>query len=108
MFQAETLPQYIATTARALPGIERLPVNAQGALVSLVYNRGPGFGLQGQPSWDKRREMRAVRDEVAKTRPSLSAIAAQLRAMKRLWVNSDVPGLLTWREAEARLVEQAV
>ena len=75
--------------------------------MSLVYNRGGGMSENGKPSWAQRREMCAIRDEVAKPRASLSAIAAQIRAMKRLWVNSDVPGLLTQRDDEARLVEQA-
>ncbi len=43
-----------------------------------------GFGEPGKPSWDSRREMRAIRDEIARPRPSLAAIAAQLHAMKRL------------------------
>lgn len=51
--------------------------------------------------------MRALRDELAKLRPRLHAIADQLRRMKRLWVGKGVDGLLTRREAEAQLMERA-
>ncbi len=107
VFLGKTLPQYITATARTFPGMDRLPVDAQGALVSLVYNRGSSMGEQGQPSWDQRREMRAIRDEVAKDQPDLDAIAAAIRSMKRLWVGKNENGLLTRRDAEAALVQNA-
>ena len=110
VFRGNVLPQYIAQTIRAFPGVTRLPLDAQGALVSLVYNRGAGMGdhnTPGYPTKDSRREMRAIRDEIAKPRPSLRAIADQIGSMKRLWEGKHEDGLLTRRDAEARLVEQA-
>ena len=108
VFRGKVLPQYIAQTIKAFPGVTRLPLDAQGALVSLIYNRGAGMGDPRDPaSWNSRREMRAIRDEIAKPRPSLTAIADQIRAMKRLWEGKHEDGLLTRRDAEARLVEQA-
>jgi hypothetical protein len=68
------------------PGVDQLPPNAQGALVSLVFNRGPG--MYG----DCRREMRAVRDPVV--RKDLPEIARQIRAMKCLWEGQGLDGLL--------------
>jgi len=97
VFERVTLPQYVARTAEVFPGFDKLPLDAQGALVSLVFNRGTG--LVG----DRRKEMRAIRDLV----PSgdLAAIAREIRGMKRL--NPGVEGLIKRREAEAVLLESA-
>jgi GH24 family phage-related lysozyme (muramidase) len=100
VFQEKTIPEYVAQTTRAFPGFEQLPPDAQGALVSLVYNRGAG--MQG----DSRREMRAIRDAVP--RGDLKEIANQLRLMKRLWVGKGLDGLLKRRDAEAALVESCI
>jgi len=100
VFQNRTLPLHSARTEKAFPGVDQLPANAQGALVSLVFNRGPGM------NGDRRKEMRAVRDAVAAG--DLQEIADQIRAMKRLWVGQGVDGLLKRRDAEADLVESAI
>jgi hypothetical protein len=63
----------------AFPGINELSPDAQGALVSLVFNRGTS--MEG----DRRREMRAIQAAVANG--DLQEIADQLRSMKRLWAN---------------------
>lgn len=98
------VPVWIETTRRAFPGYESLPAQAAAALVSLVYNRGPGMGDRKNPKdWDRRREMRAIRDAVL--RRDLHAIAAELRSMRRLWPASK--GLRDRREREARMVENA-
>src|ERR1043166_212294 len=59
VFKERTLPLHSQRTEEAFPGVDELPPDAQGALVSLVFNRGPGM------DGDRRREMRAVRDAVA-------------------------------------------
>lgn len=102
-----TVPEWIATTRAAFPGFETLPADAQVALVSLTYNRGPGMGNRKNPkSWDQRREMRAIRQLVAGgCADKLRLIAQELRAMKRLWPTSK--GLRDRREREARMVEGA-
>ena len=97
VFKNRTLPLYSARTEKAFPGVDELPANAQGALVSLIFNRGAAM------DGDRRREMRAVRDAVAAG--DLQEIANQIRAMKRLWVGKGVDGLLRRRDAEADLVE---
>src|SRR6202030_3177425 len=56
VFKERTLPLYSQKTENAFPGVDQLPAAAQGALVSLVFNRGPGM------NGDSRREMRGVRD----------------------------------------------
>lgn len=100
VFLERSVPNYQAQTAKAFPGVEKLPADAQGALVSLVYNRGAS--MKG----DSRSEMRAIRDLVPTG--DLKGIAEQLRSMKRLWENSSVSGLVKRREAEAQLVESCI
>jgi hypothetical protein len=74
-----------------------------GALVSLVYNRGPAFN-----NTDARHtEMRAIRDDVASAQ--LDDVPHQLRLMKRLWANdSNMAGLVARRESEAVLFEEGL
>ncbi len=100
VFFARTVPRFYKTALDAFPGMDQLPGDAQGALVSLVFNRGSS--MKG----DSRREMRAIKELVPKK--DLKGIAAQLRAMKRLWVGKHLDGLLARREAEAKLVEGAI
>lgn len=100
VFTNKTLPLHSQRTEGAFPGADQLPADAQGALVSLVFNRGPAL------SGDSRAEMRAVRDAVAQG--NLQEIANQIRAMKRLWVGKGLDGLLKRRDAEADLVESAI
>lgn len=99
VFRTVTLPVWLERTAKAFPGVERLHPDVQGVLVSLCYNRGTGM------SGDSRREMRAVRNAVA--RGDTAEIARQIRRMQRLWVGKGLDGLLRRREAEARMVETA-
>jgi GH24 family phage-related lysozyme (muramidase) len=101
---AVSLPVYLARTRQAFPGFDVLPLDVQGALVSLVYNRGAR--MADSPGTDNRREMRAIRDLVA--RGLVVGIAEQLRSMKRLWEGKGLDGLIRRREAEAQLVESAI
>ena len=98
VFFERSVPRYQERTAKAFPGLEKLPADAQGALVSLVYNRGTSF------KGDSRREMRAIRDLVPQC--DLKNIAAQIRSMKRLWEGKGLSGLIRRREDEAALIEQ--
>ena len=104
VFRQRTIPLYTLRAAQAFPGFEELPLDVQGALVSLVYNRGASM-VDDSPE-DRRREMRAIRDAVR--RADLQEIADQLRAMKRLWLGKGLDGLLRRRDAEAALVESAI
>lgn len=106
VFLARSVPRMLTETRLAFPGVEKLPADAAGALVSLVYNRG-GV-MVDKPGQDNRREMRAIRDECAKPRPNLRFVATQLRSMKRLWEGKNLNGLIRRREAEAVLVESCV
>ena len=100
VFLNRSVPKYQAQTEGAFPGIDALPADAQGALLSLVYNRGTSM------TGDSRSEMRAIRDAVPSG--NLQEIANQLRAMKRLWVGKGLDGLLKRRDAEADLVESCI
>jgi len=100
VFDKRSLPKYEEMTRYAFPGFDDLPRDAQGALVSLVFNRGAS--MKG----DGRIEMRAVKELVPKG--DLKGIADQIRAMKRLWVGKGLDGLLARRDAEASLVESSI
>lgn len=92
-----TLIRYYNVAKRSFPGIEKQHPNVQGALVSLVYNRGGN--MVGEP----RREMRYIRD-VCLPRNDRQCVANQLRAMKRIWTGSVIQdGMYRRRDAEADL-----
>ena len=100
VFLERSVPKYQKLTQQAFPGVDALPADAQGALFSLVYNRGTS--MEG----DSRKEMRAIRDAVPNG--DLQEIADQIRAMKRLWEGKGLDGLLKRRDAEADLVESCI
>lgn len=97
VFQRRTIPFWIDQTRKAFPGVDDLPWDVLGAMVSLVFNRGPDM------SGDRRREMRDIRDAII--HHDVGRIAKALRSMKRLWRGKGLDGLLARREAEALLVE---
>jgi GH24 family phage-related lysozyme (muramidase) len=97
VFHGYTLPKEYEKTMKAFPGARNLHPDVQGALVSLVYNRGTAM------DGDRFREMRDIRGCVASG--DIRGIAAALRRMKRLWERKGLGGLLRRRDAEADLVE---
>jgi GH24 family phage-related lysozyme (muramidase) len=99
VFYVSTLPRYAANTRGVYPGVQNLPADAQGALLSLVYNRGTKL------TGDTRKEMNAIVALVAAK--DLNGIAAQITSMKRLWDKNKLPGLHTRRDEEAKLVKNA-
>ena len=105
VFLLRELPKTIRLAMDAFPGMERLPLDAQGALVSLVFNRGARM-QDNDPVLQERREMRAI--AAAVMRGELESIAKQIRAMKRLWVGKGLDGLLRRRDEEAHLVMDSI
>lgn len=99
VFINSSMPQFAADVLRIYPGADLLPPDAQGGLLSLVYNRGSDTN----PKNDRRREMAAIKALVK--RGDLAGIASQIRSMKRLW--PDVKGLRDRRDKEANLIENA-
>jgi hypothetical protein len=99
VFYASTLPRFARITRDAFSGVEKLPPDAQGALLSLVFNRGASL------AGERRIEMRAIRDELAGGRASLERIAVMFEDMQRLW--PDARGLRERRVREAALIRGA-
>jgi GH24 family phage-related lysozyme (muramidase) len=103
VFRGKTLPTVINQTVFALPRSDDLPADCLGALVSLVYNRGASFSLDG----DRYREMRAIRSDIEGG--NLNDVPTQIRSMKRLWLGlPDMDGLVKRRELEATLFEEGL
>lgn len=99
VFFQSTLPRYASRTRTTYPGIEELPADAQGMMLSLIYNRGTR--LTG-PS---RTEMAAIKPLVPKGITQLDAIADQFESMVRLW--PTVPGLQKRRKREAQIIRNS-
>ena len=100
VFIKTSLPRYYAMTKKIYPNLELLNEDTQGALVSMVYNRGAS--LEG----DSRKEMKAIVPLIAKL--DYDGIAHQVEASKRLWENHKLEGLVLRREAEADLILQSI
>lgn len=97
IFYLYTLGRYAKYVRNIYPRAHQLPPDAQGALLSLVFNRG--YSLNG----DSRREMKNIQNYIDSK--NLPKIADEIRSMKRLWPR--INGLLARRETEALLVENA-
>lgn len=100
VFVKSSLPRYYAMTKKIYPNMDLLNDDTQGALVSVVYNRGNK--LEG----DSRAEMRAIVDLIDKQ--DYEGIAEQIEKSKRLWEGKGLDGLVTRRESEADLVRDSM
>ena len=97
--------RYCQTVVDIYPQAISLPPDSAGAILSLVYNRGPSLAPpQSGDSIDRRREMREIRDDLSQG--NISNIPGRLRSMKRLWSNQR--GLRERREGEAKLIENDI
>ncbi|EOX0728685.1 hypothetical protein ACO37N_005623, partial [Klebsiella pneumoniae] len=82
-----------------------LPPDSAGAILSLVYNRGPSLALPKPGDLiDRRREMREIRDDFEQG--NIKKIPERLRSMKRLWPHQRGLGLR--RDGEAKLIENEI
>ncbi|NKQ85525.1 hypothetical protein [Rhizobium ruizarguesonis] len=99
------IQRYVTLTQTSLPNFSALSEDCRGALVSLVYNRGPSFDVPktSDPS-GRYQEMRNIRQLMVERK--LEDIPNEIRSMRRLW--PDVRGLKRRREAEAALFEQGL
>jgi hypothetical protein len=93
-------PKFSRLAEKAFPGLDQLCDDAYGAIVSLVFNRGTSM------SGSSRTEMRNIKELVSKK--NYKGIAKDLRKMKRVWEGRGLDGLITRREAEAKLVETCI
>jgi len=100
VFAKSSIPRFFALTKSIYPQLEELNEDTQGALVSLVFNRGSS--LNG----DSRKEMKAIVDLVAKK--DYHGIAEEIEKSKRLWEGKGLDGLVIRREAEADLIRNSI
>lgn len=115
VFRSRSIPHHLSLLLAAVPGLVALPEPCVGALLSLVYNRGPG-GFTAVT--DRYREMRAIRAAIADGAPE--AVPGQLRRMRRVWAQNpddpeaewvpvaNVAGLFDRRMAEAEMFERGL
>jgi hypothetical protein len=99
VFYLRTLPKFAASTRTAFPGVEKLPPDAQGMMLSLVYNRGTS--LKGE----RRTEMAEIARLLRAQEPELETIAGRFESMKRLW--PQMKGLRDRRQREANIIRAA-
>lgn len=96
VFERDTLPRFSEMTAAAFRiDDRRLHPDQNGALVSLVFNRGAAL------AGSTRLEMREIREDLATGRDH--SVPPRIYAMKRLWAGKGLSGLLRRRDAEAAL-----
>ena len=96
------LPYPTKQTEDAFPNCGKLHDDSFGALVSLVYNRGPKINRNSKT----RREMYEIQQSMQAM--EFDRVPAQIRSMKRLWQTPESRGLVRRREAEALLFEQGL
>ncbi|MFL6550934.1 MAG: hypothetical protein ACJ8OJ_19745 [Povalibacter sp.] len=99
VFYQSTLPSFAALTRSTYPGVHKLPADAQGMLLSVIYNRGASL------SGSRRAEMAAMKPLIAGRDKDLVAIANQVQQMARLW--PGVAGLQQRRRKEADMIRNA-
>jgi len=99
VFYQATLPYVAARTRATYPGVQKLPADAQGMLLSLIYNRGTSL------AGNRRTEMAAIKTLVAGGAENLALIADEFLGMMRLWLPPS--GLLARRRKESALIRSA-
>ena len=95
-----SVPKYFKMTKKIYPELELLNEDTQGALVSMVYNRGNK--LEG----DSRIEMKRI-VEMVKNK-DYDGIAEEIENSKRHWEGKGLDGLVVRREAEADLIRDSL
>jgi hypothetical protein len=100
VFVQNTLPRFGNMTLKAFPGLKDRHGHCQGAILSIVFNRGPS------KSGASRVEMANIDRHLLADR--LDRVPPEIRSMKRLWVGKGLNGLLTRRDAEAALFQRGV
>ena len=100
VFVKYDIPKYYAKTKAIYPQLDELNEDTQGALVSMVYNRGNK--LEG----DSRIEMKRI-VEMVKNK-DYEGIAEEIENSKRHWEGKGLDGLVVRREAEADLIRDSL
>lgn len=102
IFYRDSLPRFTRLTANAF-GLsqDRLHPHSNGALTSLVYNRGSSLA-----NTDQRKEMRWIKSNISTNRED--RVPSDIRSMKRLWSYTALRGLHTRRDAEAAMFQRGL
>jgi GH24 family phage-related lysozyme (muramidase) len=102
IFTRDSLPRFTKQTATAFNLTKtRLHPHSNGALTSLVFNRGPSIA-----NTESRKEMRWIRHNISINRED--RVPSDIRAMKRLWSPTKLKGLHLRRDAEAALFQEGL
>lgn len=102
VFKSYTLPTFSKQTSSAFNiSKNRLHAHSNGALVSLVFNRGGSMVNK-----DSRKEMRWIRYNISINRED--RVPSDIRSMKRLWSYTKLKGLHLRRDAEAKLFQKGL
>lgn len=99
VFLKSSLPRYYKMALSVYPNLEKLNEDTQGAIVSLVYNRGNK--LEGAD----RKEMKELVGLIDKQ--DYEGIADAIENSKRLW-EGKLEGLVLRREAESDMVRESI
>ena len=100
VFISVSLPKFWNMAKKIYPQIDTLNADTQGALTSMVYNRGNS--LEGS----RRANMRNIVPLVATQ--DYEGIAREIDASKVLWEGKGVDGLIKRREKEANLILDSI
>ena len=104
-YRRSIMPKYGGMVLKAYPEAQQLHGHCFGALFSLVFNRGARM-TDSRPADRDREEMRNIQRLLRDGSPE--RVVEQIRAMKRLWADKGLPGLLKRRDAEAALFERGL
>lgn len=100
VFVKSSVPRFYKAALTIYPEMIHLNEDTQGALVSMVFNRGTSL------AGDRRKEMKAIIDLVKLK--DYEGIAEEIEKSKRLWENAGMDGLVIRREAEADLIRNSI
>ena len=95
-----SVPRFYKLALSIYPEMVNLNEDTQGALVSMVFNRGAS--LNG----DSRKEMRSIVEFVKNK--DYEGIAEEVEKSKRLWEHKGLDGLVIRREAEADMIRDSI
>lgn len=102
IFKRDSLPRFTKQTADAFAlSKDRLHPHSNGALTSLVFNRGPSLSKS-----DSRKEMRWIKYNISNGNEH--KVPSDIKSMKRLWSYSSLKGLHLRRDAEAKLFQEGI
>jgi GH24 family phage-related lysozyme (muramidase) len=100
VFISVSIPKFWNMAKKIYPQIDTLNADTQGALTSMVYNRGNS--LEGS----RRVNMRNIVPLVAIK--DYEGIAREIDASKSLWEGKGLDGLIARREKEANLILDSI